>query len=475
MHRASGTSFLDSIGIVGMAPIESVVLAALITAEPLLLIGPHGTGKSFLLNRISASMGLACRHYNASLLNFDDLVGYPLPNGRGQLEYVRTPSAIWGAQTVFLDEISRCRPDMQNKLFPIIHEKRVQGIDLEELRYRWSAMNPPHSEEDIDAVYVGSEPLDAALADRFAFVVEMPAWGDFSEEEQARVIRSRDGGAKLARDPGFSETVEHGGRMYVEQSKELESSLVGYVRLLVSLLGRAGIGLSPRRAGMLLRNILAVHAANCLLRFGVSLKDSALLAVTHSLPQKAQGIRVDQVKLLAAHREAWNAAQISEDDPVRAVFHESDPLRRVMKASLAPSLSQEDFSSIVADVLAALPAGGRHALVFRLFESASAGRLVAAIAEQCAELYTLVTVGQGIHESVQLKSPRHRTWHRIVDVLARLEPEREDTDLKTNLLCGLFSAGQLAVETDVERALAGWDRVIGSVSFPRSEAGIEAA
>ena len=148
----------------------------------------------------------------------------------------------------------------------------------------------------------------------------MPAWGDFSEEEQARVIRSRDGGAKVTRDPGFSETVEHGVRMYVEQGKELESSLVGYVRLLVSLLGRAGIGLSPRRAGMLLRNILAVHAANCLPRFGVSLKDSALLAVTHSLPQKAQGIRVDQVKLLAAHREAWNAAQISEDDPVRAVW-----------------------------------------------------------------------------------------------------------------------------------------------------------
>src|SRR5215469_7801023 len=197
MHRASGTSFLDSIGIVGMAPIEPVVLAALITAEPLLLIGPHGTGKSYLLNRISAAMGLVCRHYNASLLNFDDIVGYPLPNGHGQLEYVRTPCAIWGAQTVFLDEISRCRPDMQNKLFPIIHEKRVQGIELEELVYRWSAMNPPRSEEDLEAAYVGSEPLDAALADRFAFVVEVPAWGDFSEEEQARVIRTRDGGAKL--------------------------------------------------------------------------------------------------------------------------------------------------------------------------------------------------------------------------------------------------------------------------------------
>jgi MoxR-like ATPase len=458
-----------------MAPIEPVVLAALITAEPLLLIGPHGTGKSFLLNRISAAMGLACRHYNASLLNFDDLVGYPLPNGQGQLEYVRTPSAIWGVQTVFLDEISRCRPDMQNKLFPIIHEKRVQGIDLEELVYRWSAMNPPRLEEDIEAAYVGSEPLDAALADRFAFVVEVPAWGDFSEEEQARVIRTREGQAKLARDLEFSKTVEHGRRLYAEQGEEIESGLVDYVRFLVSLLGRAGIGLSPRRAGMLLRNILAVHAANCLLRLGVPLKDSALLAVTHSLPQKAQGIRVDQVKLLAAHREAWNSAQIPEDDPSRAVFHESDPLRRVIKASLAPSLSQEDFSSIVADALAALPVGARHALAFRLFESESAGRLVAAIAEQCADLYTLVTTAQGVHESVSAMSQRRRTWQRVVDVLARLEPDKEDTVLKTNLLCGLFSAGHLAVVKDVEHAVAEWDRVIGSVCFPRSGAREEAA
>jgi MoxR-like ATPase len=470
MHRPSGTSFLESIGVVGMAPIEPVVLAALITAEPLLLIGPHGTGKSFLLNRISAAMGFVCRHYNASLLNFDDLVGYPLPNGHGQLEYVRTPCAIWGAQTVFLDEISRCRPDMQNKLFPIIHEKRVQGIDLEELVYRWSAMNPPRSEEDLEAAYVGSEPLDAALADRFAFVVEVPAWPDFSEEEQAQVIQSRDGGAKLAPDLEFSDSVEHGRRLCAEQSKDFESSLVGYVRFLVSLLSRAGIVLSPRRAGMLLRNILAVHAANCFLQLGLPLKDSALLAVTHSLPQKAQGIRVDQVKLVAAHREAWRAARIPKDNPTRAVFHESDPLRRVIKACLAPSLSREDFSSIVADALAALPAGGRHALAFRLFESASAGRLVAAIAEQCADLYTLVTVEQEIHESVESKSPRHMTWQQIVGVLARLDHDREDTILKTNLLCGLFSTGQLAVEADVERALAEWDRVNGSISFPRSEA-----
>ena len=104
----AGNRILERLGIVGMETVEPVILAALIQQDPLLLIGPHGTGKSYLLNRLAATLGLRHRHYNASLLNFDDLVGYPLPNGSGGLDYVQTPASIWGAQSVFIDEISRC-------------------------------------------------------------------------------------------------------------------------------------------------------------------------------------------------------------------------------------------------------------------------------------------------------------------------------------------------------------------------------
>ena len=232
-----------------------------------------------------------------------------------------------------------------------------------------------------------------------------------------------------------------------------------YVRLLIALLAQAGLQLSPRRAGMILRNVLAVHAANSVLGFNVALQDSALLAVRSSLPQLAQGIKVDQVKVLAAHREAWKASQLEEGDATLSILTERDPVRRVMKASAADSISASDFSSIVADALAALPPGGRHALAFRLFESASASRLVAAVAEQCAELYAMVATAQEVHESVSSRSVRHRVWQRIVKILARLAPDLEETVLKTNLLCGLFSSNQLAVEEDVDRALEAWERV----------------
>src|SRR5262249_17636836 len=154
-------------------------LAALASEEPLLLIGRHGCAKSFLLERLARALHLDYRFYNASLINFDDLVGIPVPDEEQQaLRYITTPTAIWGAEVVFSDEINRTRPELQNKLFPIIHERRVQGHQLEKLRYRWAAMNPPPppDEPGQEELYLGAEPLDPALADRFAFLIPVPAW-----------------------------------------------------------------------------------------------------------------------------------------------------------------------------------------------------------------------------------------------------------------------------------------------------------
>ena len=131
------------LGLLGWERLEPVLLAALTTKDPLLLIGRHGTAKSFLLERLAQALGLVYRFYNASLINYDDLVGIPLPDEtQTSLRYITTPTAIWDAEVVFVDELNRTRPDLQNKLFPIIHERRVQGVELEKLRYRWAAMNP---------------------------------------------------------------------------------------------------------------------------------------------------------------------------------------------------------------------------------------------------------------------------------------------------------------------------------------------
>ncbi len=93
---------------------------------------------------------------------------------------LRPPGAIWEAKLAFFDESGRCRADVGNKLFPLIHEKRIQGVAIERLRDRWAATNPPPDAQasDDDGRYDGVEPLDPALADRLAFIVSLPRFAD---------------------------------------------------------------------------------------------------------------------------------------------------------------------------------------------------------------------------------------------------------------------------------------------------------
>jgi MoxR-like ATPase len=464
--RQQRASILEALGVIGMGDIEPIVLAALIQQDPLLLIGPHGTGKSYLLNRLALALGLEHRHYNASLLNFDDLVGYPLPNGAGSLEYVQTPASIWRAQSVFLDEISRCRPDMQNKLFSIIHERRVQGLAMEHLVYRWSAMNPPNG-DDNGSGYSGAEPLDAALADRFAFVLEMPDWHNLAPAAQEALILVTDSDPSTETAQRLAAMVDTGRSLLESIRTSSGAMLARYVRILCALLRQSGLVLSPRRAVMLLRNIGGVHAARLLASGDSDCSGSALLALRHSLPQRATGETVKDLNLLAAHKEAWKEAGAEGNSVLQLLMAEADPLRRALAAARCAAIGRREFSTIAADCLAGLPAGARHALAAHLFESGAAGRLLAAVAEQAAEWYSVVATPQEIHETVHAGGPRHRVWQRIVARLAALDRAAPDTSTATNLLAGLFAQGELASEPDVDRVLASWLRARSAIAGTR--------
>ena len=442
-------SLLSQLGIIGMDAVEPAILAALINADPLLLIGPHGVGKSYLLTRLATALGLSHRHYNASLLSFDDLVGYPLPNAHGALEYVQTPASIWGAQAVFLDEISRCRPEVQNKLFSIVHERRVQGLPLPDLEHRWSAMNPPASSDDA-TLYSGAEPLDAALADRFAFLVEIPDWQQLPASLQEQLIRSEDTPPVV---PGLVAQIAR-GRTLVASIRETHSqALATYIRIVCASLRPANLTLSPRRAVTLLRNLTGVHAARVLLDPNADMEASAWIALRHSIPQRATGEPVPEVALLTAHKEAWKQTHFEPGSPLRLLLAEPDPLRRALLATTLAKISRQELSSLIADSLAALPNGARHALATHLMESGIAGRLAAAVAHQCAEWYAVVATPQNIREVVSSGSVRHRVWQHIVGTLARMP---DDDPARANLLAGLFANNSIQIELDVDRVLCHW-------------------
>ena len=119
---------LAALGAYGFEAQEPVILAALTSGDPMLLIGRSGTGKTFLLNSISEALGLEHRHYNASLISFDDLVGFPYPDeAKASVRFLETPATVWGAESVLIDEISRCKPEHQNRLFSLVHERQDPG------------------------------------------------------------------------------------------------------------------------------------------------------------------------------------------------------------------------------------------------------------------------------------------------------------------------------------------------------------
>lgn len=451
---AHAPRFFARLGLIGLDAIEPVVLASLANQSPLLLIGQHGSGKSLLLERIAMALGLAWRHYNASLLNFDDLVGYPLPDANGQLRFIQTPASIWGAQAVFIDEISRARIDIQNRLFPIIHEKRVQGLPLEDLRHRWAAMNPPgYRDDEEEPTYAGSEALDLALSDRFAFQVRMPDWRQFDEAAQEQVILAdqhvpdQQIGADLAR-------LLHAAAIAqpVVQA-QWAAPVACYVRLLSGLLEAAGHVLSARRAGMVARNILAVQAVRQSLDAEAAMGDSVWTAVLHSMPFAASGIRLNDAVLLVSHKEAWRMAAVEPDDPLGSILAERDPLKRVQRALAATRLPEGELTTIVTDALNTLPDGARHALAEWLLESGAVERLSVVAADEAATAYRDVACLQEVHETVRPNSSRHKVWQVIQQRLGALDPQAPQAERQANLLASLFSRNVIAREAQVDEVL----------------------
>ncbi|MBR4612595.1 MAG: AAA family ATPase [Kiritimatiellae bacterium] len=336
----------EPLGLYGWTKAEPVILAALLSEEPLLLVGPHGCAKSFVLERLAESLGMAFRLYNASLINYDDLVGVPLPDAtRTRLEYLASPESIWEAEVVFIDEISRTRPELQNKLFPIIYDRRVQGRPLKKLIYRWAAMNPPPTNEELeseDALYLGSEPLDAALADRFPFIVTVPDWDTLSEDDRQHVLTDQFAG-RHEFPVDIVALVAEAKERYAALVQEQSQKLAPFVAMVADKLRYARFDVSTRRATMLLRAVIAVHAAREVLARHTSggeepeLYASALMAVLNALPDRARR-PIDAARVTAACKAAWDICSLSDDPPLMRLMAISNPVTR-LKCLVAERLS----------------------------------------------------------------------------------------------------------------------------------------
>ena len=172
---------LQQLGIYGWpARDENLLLASLLTGDPLLLVGNHGCAKTHAAGKVAQALGKKFLAYDASKAMFEDILGFPNIHKlqQGEVEYVPSPVTVWDKEMILIDEISRSLPETANRWLEIIRSRKIMGFNTQ-VKWVWAAMNPMS--------YSATNALDAALVGRFALFLYPPDALSMEENDRIRV------------------------------------------------------------------------------------------------------------------------------------------------------------------------------------------------------------------------------------------------------------------------------------------------
>ena len=301
---------LPKLKIYGYSKIEDFILSALVTGDPLLLIGSHGTAKTMLVRALARSLGLNFIAYDASKALFEDVIGFPNPTSlsNGQVEYVPTEISIWDKEFILIDEISRASPDMQNKWLEIIRSRQVMGKKVPNLKYIFAAMNPSQGE------YLGTTSLDKAFVGRFAFIITVPDVSQMDSDDVIKIINnvSEDDAVNIKTLHLNNNVVSDELPLLISSAQEIlpeiEQSygqqVTTYVYNVASNFLTQNIFLDGRRLGMIKRNIIAYLAIKTLKYKEKYVKENfnnllfECLSVSLPFPATGETVREDQIRFV---------------------------------------------------------------------------------------------------------------------------------------------------------------------------------
>jgi MoxR-like ATPase len=234
-------------------------------------------------------------------------------------------------------------------------------------------MNPPVTpDSDPDEAYEGSLPLDPALADRFSYVVALPALADLTSADRLALIGR--GGALPESLPDLAGLVEQTRREIAATVETDRAWTVKYVDALVSPLAECRLAISGRRAVMLAGGIASIRAASRVLGSHDELEDCALAMLRAGLPQRAQGRPIEASKLTAIHRSAAQQAGEAEGTPMRTIRKLPNAVARVAEGLrlLGKGVDKTQLSTLVSEAFAQLPLPRRYLFASHVLPLAAA-------------------------------------------------------------------------------------------------------